>query len=48
MDDTIDEALLERLELIESQPLEQRAAAFDQLADQLLVELERSDRETGA
>lgn len=42
-----DEALLGRLEVIESQPLEQRSAGFDQLAEELLAELQRSDREPG-
>lgn len=55
MDDTQGEAapqtegdgLLDRLGLIESQPLEQRAAGFDQLAEELLAELQRGDRELG-
>jgi hypothetical protein len=46
-DSTADEALLGRLEVIESQPLEQRSAGFDQLAEELLAELQRSDREPG-
>lgn len=40
-----DDSLLGRLEVIEAQPLEQRAAGFDQLAEELLAELQRSDRE---
>lgn len=40
-----DEAgLLDRVELIEAQPLEQRAAGFEQLHDELLAELQRGDR----
>lgn len=37
------DGLLGRLEVIESQPIEQRAARFDQLAEELLAELQRSD-----
>ncbi len=37
------DGLLGRIEVIESQPLEQRAAGFDQLAEELLAELQRSD-----
>ena len=40
-----EQALLDRLELIESQPLAQRAAGFDQLAEELLAELQRSDQD---
>lgn len=40
-----DDGLLGRLEVIEAQPLEQRAAQFDQLAEEMLAELQRSDRE---
>lgn len=36
--------LLDRVELIESQPLEHRAAGFEQLHDELLQELQRGDR----
>ncbi|WP_233614176.1 hypothetical protein [Leucobacter edaphi] len=40
-----DEAeLLDRVELIEAQPLAQRAAGFEQLHDELLAELQRGDR----
>ena len=39
------EDLLSALEVIEGQPLEQRAARFDQLAEELLAELQRSDHE---
>lgn len=35
--------LLSRLELIESQPLDQRADGYDQLAAELEAELQRSD-----
>lgn len=35
--------LLSRIEVIEGQPLEQRARGFDQLAEELLAELQRSD-----
>ncbi|XPP26601.1 MAG: hypothetical protein ACNYNX_13510 [Leucobacter sp.] len=48
MTDSTDDGLLERIEVIEAQPLERRAAGFEQLADALLAELERSDHETGA
>lgn len=37
------DGLMGRIELIESQPLDQRAQRFDQLADELLAELQRSD-----
>lgn len=37
--------LFEAVEVIEGQPLEQRAAGYDQLAEQLLAELQRSDHE---
>lgn len=39
----LDDALLDRVDVIESQPLEQRAAHFEQLADELTQELQRSD-----
>ncbi|MFT4233318.1 MAG: hypothetical protein QM606_11170, partial [Leucobacter sp.] len=35
--------LLGRIELIEAQPLPQRAAGFEQLHDELLAELQRGD-----
>lgn len=38
-----DEGLVGRLELIESQPLADRAAGFEQLYDELLAALQRSD-----
>ena len=38
-----DDGLLSRLRLIEDQPLEDRAAAFVQLHDELQARLERSD-----
>mgnify|MGYP001145105547 CR=1 FL=1 len=47
MEETSDDGLLARTEVIEAQPLDQRAAGFDQLAEALLAELERSDQETG-
>ena len=37
------DGLVSRIELIESQPLPQRAAQFEQLHDELLAELQRSD-----
>lgn len=37
--------LLGWIEIIESQPLDQRAAGFEQLHDELLAELQRSDRD---
>ncbi len=37
--------LLGRIELIESQPLAQRAAGFEQVHDELLAELQRSDHD---
>lgn len=40
----IQEALLDRIRLIEDQPLEQRAAAFAQVHEQLQAALEGSDR----
>ena len=43
----LEDALLGRLDVIESQPLDQRAAGFDQLAEELLSDLQRSDREPG-
>ncbi|MBO1903077.1 hypothetical protein J4H92_14115 [Leucobacter weissii] len=43
-----DGALLGRLEVIEAQPLEQRAERFDRLADELLAELQRGDQPTAA
>ena len=39
-----EESLLGRIEVIETQPLEQRAAGFEQVHDELLEELQRSDR----
>lgn len=38
--------LLSRLEVIEAQPLAQRAEGFDQLAEELLVTLQRSDNDS--
>lgn len=37
--------LLDRLGIIESQPLDQRARGFEQLHDELMQELQRSDNE---
>ncbi|MGW9020406.1 hypothetical protein ACWGOE_02850 [Leucobacter chromiiresistens] len=37
------DGLVSRIELIESQPLPQRAAQFEQLHDELLAELQRGD-----
>ncbi len=48
MDRTQSEALVERLEVIEAQPVDQRALGYEQLAEELRIELERSDREAGA
>lgn len=38
-----DDGLLSRIELIESQPLSQRAQKFEQVHDELLAELQRGD-----
>ncbi|SJN11072.1 hypothetical protein FM113_10875 [Leucobacter sp. 7(1)] len=38
-----EESLLSRVEVIEAQPLAQRAAGFEQLHDELLAELQRGD-----
>lgn len=38
-----DDGLLERVEVIEAQPLDQRAAQFEQVHDELLAELQRGD-----
>lgn len=38
------DALVDRIRLIEDQPLEQRAAAFTQLHEQLQAALEGADR----
>ncbi|MGK0714811.1 hypothetical protein [Leucobacter sp. W1153] len=40
-------SLLGRIEVIESQPLERRASGYEQLAEELLTELQRSDHEPG-
>ncbi|NLB46599.1 MAG: hypothetical protein GX814_02415 [Microbacteriaceae bacterium] len=40
-----EEGLLGRLEVIEAQPLDARAAGYGQLAEELLGELQRSDQE---
>ena len=39
-----EQVLLDRLALIEAQPLAQRAAGFERLHDELLEELQRGDR----
>ena len=36
-----------RVALVEAEPLEQRARGFEQLHDELLAELQRSDHGTG-
>lgn len=38
-----EDGLLGRLDVIEAQPLAQRAAGFEQLHDELLAELQRGD-----
>lgn len=38
-----EDGLLGRIELIEAQPLPQRAAGFEQLHDELLADLQRGD-----
>ncbi|MFD5600469.1 hypothetical protein ACFWHR_10455 [Leucobacter sp. NPDC058333] len=38
-----DTGLMSRIEVIESQPLQQRALGFEQLHDELLAELQRGD-----
>lgn len=43
MDSEPTDALLSRLTLIEDQPLEQRAAAFTQVYDELQAALENAD-----
>lgn len=40
---TSEDGLLGRLDVIEAQPLAQRAAGFEQLHDELLAELQRGD-----
>lgn len=40
-------SLLGRIEVIEAQPLERRSTGYDQLAEELLSELQRSDHESG-
>lgn len=40
------DGLLGRIEVIESQPLEQRAVRYDQVAEELLAELQRSDHDS--
>ena len=37
------DGLLERVEVIEAQPLDQRAVQFEQVHDELLAELQRGD-----
>ncbi|UOQ61560.1 hypothetical protein MUN76_06265 [Leucobacter rhizosphaerae] len=39
----VGDGLLERVEVIEAQPLDQRAAQFEQVHDELLAELQRGD-----
>jgi len=38
-----EDGLLGRIELVEAQPLSERAAGFEQLHDELLARLQRSD-----
>ncbi|MGO1539625.1 MAG: hypothetical protein ACTHZ9_05485 [Leucobacter sp.] len=45
-DERPEDGLLDRIGLIEAQPLSQRAAGFEQLHDELLAELQRSDQES--
>ncbi|MBU3994999.1 MAG: hypothetical protein KKF42_04370 [Actinobacteria bacterium] len=40
-------SLLGRIEVIEAQPLDRRSIGYDQLAEELLSELQRSDHESG-
>lgn len=42
-DNADDDGLWGRIELIEAQPLAHRASGFEQLYDELLAELQRSD-----
>lgn len=44
-DSSEQESLLNQIELIESQPLDQRSSGFDQLAEQLLADLQSGDSE---
>ena len=39
----VGDGLLERVEVIEAQPLDQRATQFEQVHDELLAELQRGD-----
>jgi len=48
MTEQTSDGLVDRIDLIESQPLEQRAAGYDQLAEALLADLQRSDHEASA
>lgn len=41
------DGLLDRIGLIEAQPLDQRARGFEQVHDELLLALQRSDHEDG-
>lgn len=43
--DSVD-GLLGRIDLIESQPLDQRARGYDQLAEELLADLQRNDNDS--
>lgn len=43
MEERAGDELLGQLEVIEAQPLAHRAAGYDQLAEELLAELQRSD-----
>ncbi len=44
--DEAGDGLLGRIEVIEAQSLDQRAKGYDQLAEELLSELQRSDHES--
>lgn len=44
MTETQGDGLLGRVEVVEAQPLEQRAAGYVQLHDELLADLQRGDR----
>lgn len=41
----LEDGLLGRIEVIEAQPLEHRSAGYDQLAEELLSDLQRSDHD---
>lgn len=43
--DGVGDGLLDRVGLIEAQPLDQRARGFEQLHDELLADLQRGDHQ---